>query len=87
MIQQAVVYKDSAGVSHDTKLQALVSEKKIELRGIVQSGANGVPIKNGSLTVQDAVAILLEKAGVAASIIKKYDKAINKERAKGAGAS
>jgi len=85
-IKQVPSFKDSTNTLHTSKLAALIAEQKIAVRGVIQSGYNGMPIKNGTLTVGDAVAIALEKSDSLDKIVRQFNKAINRERAKGLSA-
>lgn len=85
-IKQVPSFKTSDGTLHPTRLQALLAERKIELRGIVQSGPDGVPLKNGNLTVQEAVTIMIQNSQKIAERCRYYSQAIKREQAKGAAA-
>ena len=80
--KREVVHYDSAENRFNSRLQALVSEQKIAVRGFVQQGYNGLPLKNGSLTTQDAVNIILERSEDLVNAVRKYNKLIRVERTK-----
>ncbi len=86
MIKKVPSFKDSAGTLHESQLLALIAEQKIELRGIIQGGPGGVQIKNGTLSVMDAVAIMIENGSQIAERCRYYRQAIKREREKGAAA-
>jgi hypothetical protein len=84
-IKSVIGYKASDGGIHQDKLNALVAEQKIELRGLIQQGYNGVPLKNGTLTVMDAIFIILERSEEIVKVVRKYNHQISRERSKNTG--
>lgn len=82
LVKTAVVFKDEAGQTHESALKCLLANKRIAIRGLIQQGTNGIPLKNGHVTVEDAVQIVLERAKEFSAVVNKYDKAINRERTK-----
>ena len=83
-ISKVAVYQDSAGHNHPSRLQALVAEQKIAVRGIIQQGYNGLPLKKDTLTTYDAVSVILERSEDIVNAVRKYNKAIKLERTKAA---
>jgi len=81
-LKQVPSYQTSDGTLHASKLTALIHEQKIEVRGIIQSGLGGVPLRNGHVTTAEAVQIILENSDKLAKINSIYKQAINRERVK-----
>lgn len=83
LVKQVASYRSLDGTLHTSRLTALMENQKIEVRGIIQSGYNGMPIKNCTLTVTDAVNIALQNVDKLATVIRKYNQAIKRERENG----
>lgn len=79
------LYEDELGNKHDSKLHCLLANKRIAIRGIIQSDeAIGT---RTTLLVQDVVAVVDKNMEKFLSTIKAFDRAILKERKKGGQAT
>lgn len=81
LVKQVPSYQSIDGNLHPNKLNALLANQRIEIRGLIQSQKkdNGA----GTLTVNDAVLIVLDNAEEMAKVVRKYRRAIKKERETG----
>ena len=79
MIKRIPSYLTSDNRIHTSKIEALKAEQKIELRSIIQRGYNGTPIRNGTLTVTDAIHICLENGHKIVDTMRRFDKMIRHE--------
>lgn len=77
-------YQDSSNQTHETKLACLVANKRIALRGIINSDA--LVGRQNNFTADQVVALLDRNAKEIADTARKFDAAINRERVKGAAA-
>lgn len=78
------LYEDEGGQTHNTKLLCLAANKRIAIRGIIQSD-NTVGVKT-NFTVHEVGAIVDRNAEKFFDTIKAFDRAILKERKKGGAA-
>lgn len=79
------LYEDEGGQTHDTKLQCLMANKKIAIRGIIQSD-DAIGTRT-NFTVHEVGAIVDKNMEKFLSTIKAFDRAILKERKKGGQAT
>lgn len=73
-------FVDGAGNKHESKLQYLISERRIQMRGIVQSDAQLG--KNASFTATQIADIMISNAAAIADVSRSFNAAIKREREK-----
>lgn len=78
------LYQDLSGNTHPTRLQCLVANKAISLRGIVQSDT--VHGKNSNYTAHQVAQIMDKNSAAITDTVRKFDAAIKREMAKGGAA-
>lgn len=85
LVKQVPSYADSKNERHASKLLALISEQKIQVRGIIQTAHEKKFGKapNGVIPVADVISLAIDNAKEIAECVGKFDRAIKKERAAG----
>jgi len=78
-------FKTTDGQFHTSRLQGLLAQQKIDVRGLLQSHPIGAALKNGHVPTCDAVQIIIDDADKFADIVRRYRRSIKHERSKGAG--
>lgn len=84
-INQKIVpcYVDSAGNTHQGKLEFLLAERNLAMRGVVQSDPSCG--KNSAFTPAQVVKLVLDNAAEITDVAKTFNAAIKKERLKSGG--
>jgi hypothetical protein len=73
-------YVDSANNTHQSKLEFLMAERNLAMRGVIQSDPNCG--KNVAFTPAQVVKLALDNSKAIADVANTFEKAIRKERAK-----
>jgi len=81
-LKQVASFQTSDGQLHASKLQALIREQRLEIRGVIQSGPGGIPLRNGHVATDEAVQIIIENMDKLSRIAGRYNKSIKHERLK-----
>lgn len=82
-LKQIQAFQTTDGQVHESKLKGLMHEREIEIRGIIQSGPDGIPLKNGVLTMGDAIKIITQNIETLSVRLRWYRDAIKRERERG----
>ena len=77
----AQCFVDSAGGKHESKLEYLLAERNLAMRGVVQSDPTCG--KNMAFTPGQVVKLLRDNSSAIADVANTFDRAIRKEREKG----
>ena len=81
-LKQVQSFQTSDGKLHTSRLQALLEEQKIEIRGVIQSDMRGSAKFATSLTTTDATQIIIDNIDKLVAITRRYDRSIKHERTK-----
>lgn len=84
MIKQVPSYKDSANFLHANRLQALVAEKRIQVRSVLNKSMADRGMKiNGTIPTEEMVTLCADCAPELNQVASKFNKMIKMEREKG----